>query len=249
MRSENIRIIDHRGEWCTSSNQAENTVLQNSKVSFLRSFQKGRGVEFDVRDYNGDLVISHDVPKDKGLTLDMFFQLYVSFKSKAGILAINIKADGLQEQIKKALELYDIGNYFLFDMSVPDTIKYATQNLNFCIRESEHERDPRNFSPYLYEKAIGVWIDQFFLCPERGSWVTTEIIKHHLDHSKKVVIVSPELHPWGREAVYKNIWRQYKNIFEYLLREKYHLDDIYLCTDLPDEAIAFFKVEGSTYKI
>ena len=61
MRNENIRIIDHRGEWCTSSNQAENTALQNSKVSFLRSFQKGRGVEFDVRDYNGDLVISHDV--------------------------------------------------------------------------------------------------------------------------------------------------------------------------------------------
>lgn len=249
MKRESIKIIDHRGGWCASSNQIGNTALQNSEVSFLRSFQQGRGVEFDVRDYKGELVISHDIPKDKCLTLDAFFQLYVPFKSKAGILAINIKADGLQEQIKKALELYNIDNYFLFDMSVPDTIKYATQNLNICIRESEHEKDPKNFSPYLYEKATGVWIDQFFLCPERGSWVTAEIIKQHLDHSKKVVIVSPELHPWGRDKVYKNIWRQYKNIFECLLGERYNLNDIYLCTDLPDDAIASFHIEKSTHKI
>ncbi|OJX07687.1 MAG: hypothetical protein BGO76_08995 [Caedibacter sp. 38-128] len=238
-------IIDHRGAWCTSFNQMKNTSLQNSYTGFLRSFEQGRGIEFDVRDFKGDLVISHDIPEGKKLTLDELFQLYGQFKSKAGPLAINIKADGLQEKIKKALDLYDIENYFLFDMSIPETIKYSKQDLKFCIRHSEYEKDPKNFSPYLYEKAVGVWVDQFFLCPEKGTWITIEIIKQHLEYSKKVFIVSPELHTWGRDTIYKNVWKQYKSIFEYLSKYKYNLNNIYLCTDLPNDATVYFKSENT----
>lgn len=241
---DNIKIIDHRGRWCTSFTQIKDISLQNTYTGFLRSFEQGRGVEFDVRDFKGELIISHDIPEGKELTLDEFFQLYLQFKSKVGLLAINIKADGLQDKIKKLLELYDIENYFLFDMSIPEVIKYSKQNLKFCIRHSEHEKDPKSFSPYLYEKAFGIWMDQFSLCPT-GTWVTAEIIKEHLDCFKKIIIVSPELHFWGRNKIYKNIWKQYKNIFEVLSKCNYNLSNISLCTDLPTDATVFFKSDNS----
>lgn len=237
---KNIGIIDHRGAWCPSLSQMKNTSLQNSYTGFLRSFEQERGVEFDVRDFKGDLVISHDIPEDKGLTFDEFLQLYVQFKSKTGPLAINIKADGLENKIKKALESYDVEDYFIFDMSIPEVIKYSKQNLKFCIRHSEHEKDPQNFSPYLYEKAFGVWIDQFSLC-QTGTWITVDIMKQHLECLKKVIIVSPELHLWGRDKIYKNIWEQYKEIFLSLSKKNFSLSNIHLCTDLPDEATLFFQ--------
>ena len=38
-------------------------------------------------------------------------------------LALNIKSDGLQVKLKNLLELYNIQNYFVFDMSAPEEIQ------------------------------------------------------------------------------------------------------------------------------
>ena len=52
-----MQIISHRGFW-KSKNE------QNTIISFQRSFENGFGIETDIRDLNGKLVISHDIPQN-----------------------------------------------------------------------------------------------------------------------------------------------------------------------------------------
>ena len=73
--------------------------------------------------------------------MDEVLRIYQETGSTA-TLALNIKADGLQEMLKPMLEKYGVKNYFFFDMSVCDTILYVEQHLKFASRSSE-------FEPYL----------------------------------------------------------------------------------------------------
>ena len=66
------------------------------------------------------------------LSLDEFLDFYNSFDSNLP-LALNIKSDGLTMYIKKSLEKYQIKNYFLFDMSVPDLMEYQKIKLTFIV--------------------------------------------------------------------------------------------------------------------
>jgi glycerophosphoryl diester phosphodiesterase len=50
-----MKIIAHRGMWF-------NKHEQNTLVAFERALENGFGIETDFRDFNGSLVISHDLP-------------------------------------------------------------------------------------------------------------------------------------------------------------------------------------------
>ncbi|MEJ7675946.1 MAG: hypothetical protein WKF59_25420 [Chitinophagaceae bacterium] len=69
------------------------------------------------------LVISHDIANSNCIIADEFFSIYKQH-TQSLTLALNIKADGLQDELFKLLELYNIHNYFVFDMAIPDTIGY-----------------------------------------------------------------------------------------------------------------------------
>ncbi len=206
-------ILSHRGYWL---NEKE----KNSAVSFERSFSLGFGTETDIRDFQGELVISHDIPNHKNISLEKFFQIFISF-DKTLPLALNIKADGLQEKIKILLSKYNIENYFAFDMSVPDTLGYLRKDIKFYTRQSEYE-----IIPALYEEANGIWIDEF-----KGHWINKEIINSHLNNNKSICIVSPELH----KRSYTKEWEFYKDNFEIV-----NNTNISICTDKPEEAKLFF---------
>ena len=207
-----MQILSHRGYW-----KRENE--KNQVIAFERSFSLGFGTETDVRDYNGDLVISHDIASDSCMTIDSFFQLYNRYE-KSIPLALNIKADGLQQKLRESLKKYNIKNYFVFDMSVPDTIGYLEKNINIFTRQSEYEREPA-----LYNEAAGVWMDSFL-----NEWMEKEDIFQHLENGKKVCIVSPDLH----KREHRSLWRKLSNmpISNYI--------DIMLCTDYPEEAMEYF---------
>lgn len=205
-----LEFIAHRGYWI---DQAE----KNTLVAFKRAFDFGFGVETDIRDYKGNLVISHDIPNGSEITAEEFFKLYSKYPQKYW-LALNIKADGLQPLLKKLIDKYNIKNYFCFDMSIPDTLGYLNYGLKIFSRKSEYE----NEMPF-YEKSTGVWLDCFI-----SDWITNETIKSELDNNKKLCIVSSELHK--REHL--KAWTQYKN-----LKTK----NIMICTDYPQEAKEFFN--------
>ncbi len=237
-----IEIIEHRGGWCETFNELKYKTLQNSLQAFCKSFQRGHGVELDIRDARGKLVISHSMANGNEISFEEFLDIYNMHKN-VGTLALNIKSTEIQKEIKKSLEKYNVHNYFTFDMSIPDTLKYTNERLHYYIRHSEYEIDPQIFSPYLYKKATGVWLDQFHKPPDNISWITIEVMKQHLDLGKRIAIVSPELHTWGKLAtdrLYKKTWMQYKQYFLDLSYSNYDLKNIAICTDFPIEAEKFF---------
>jgi hypothetical protein len=206
-------IISHRGFWKEKDEQ-------NTLLSFQRSFENGYGIETDIRDYKGNLVISHDVPDKNAILLSELLHLHKSYQGLK--LALNIKSDGLQDRLYSALNKFDTTNYFLFDMSIPDGLEYIEKDLKIFTRQSEYEK----FPAYL-ELSEGVWLDEF-----HSHWVSNEVITDYLTINKDLCIVSPELH--GRD--YKNEWSDYKKI-----NFKLGKGELMLCTDFPDSAKNFFN--------
>lgn len=209
-----MQIISHRGFWIDPKEK-------NSHSAFERSFQMGFGVETDIRDYDGQLVISHDPANQDCMTLDRFLRLYLNYPSRP-TLALNIKADGLQTALESQLKMFEIANYFVFDMAVPDGLLYLMRGMNTYTRHSEYEP-----VPCYYKKACGVWLDEF-----HGHWLSDDVIEQHLSAGKAICIVSPELH----KRSFEKEWQQYRE-----LERKIGKDRLMLCTDLPQHAKEFFN--------
>ena len=103
-----MQIIAHRGFWRTADEK-------NSFTALKRAVEYGFGFETDFRDFGGRILISHNPPIGNEFTADELFRLYAE-SGKKGTLAINIKADGLQDMMLELLNKYGIEDYFLFDM-------------------------------------------------------------------------------------------------------------------------------------
>lgn len=207
---QNIKIIAHRGYWKTE-------LEKNTMTALKRAIDCGYGFETDLRDYRNELVISHNPPTGNEITVKSIFEMYSQKQSDVPI-ALNIKADGLQEMLAKLLVKYKINNYFVFDMSVCDTLLYITQRFKIASRRSEYEND----MPF-YMNSTTVWVD-FFM---NDSLVRSEV-KRILKDGKLACVVSPELH--GRN--YFDVWNQLKYIDN---------SNLYLCTDYPEKADKFFN--------
>lgn len=205
--------LAHRGLWSAPDER-------NTLAAFTAAFSRGWGVELDVRDLDGALVISHDPPTGDTLSFDAVVAAYRQHGCP-GVLAVNIKADGLAAPI--AGTLADVGpdHWFAFDMSVPDMLLYARAGLPFFTRHSDLES-----APALYERAAGVWLDDF-----AGGFVTEDRVSAHLAAGKRVAVVSPELHHRDHAAAWQQ-WRQW-GVFDD--------DSVYLCTDHPDSAEEVFR--------
>ena len=210
-----LEIISHRGYWKSMEEK-------NTKVAFERSFELGFGTETDIRDYKGELVISHDIADSSCMKLDLFLELYVKYNNPNLTLALNIKSDGLHTTLFEQLKAFEIKNYFVFDMSIPDTIGYLNNSIPFFSRQSEYEKNP-----IFYENCSGIWLDGF-----EGNWFNKEIVLDHLNNHKKVAIVSSELHK-----------RDAEELWSFIMSNELHTkENIILCTDLPEKAKQYFNL-------
>lgn len=210
-----MEIISHRGYWKTIEEK-------NTKIAFERSFELGLGTETDIRDYEGELVISHDIADSTCMKLEDFLELYIKYSNPNLTLALNIKSDGLQTKLFEKLNAFDIENYFVFDMSIPDTVGYLNNKIPFFSRQSEYEKNP-----VFYENCSGIWIDSFV-----ENWFNKEIVIDHLKNHKKVAIVSSELHK-----------RDYKELWTFILSNEIHtMENSILCTDIAGEAKKYFNL-------
>ena len=214
-----MKIISHRGYWRTAKEK-------NTEIAFRRSFDLTLGTETDIRDYNGNLVISHDIPDRNSMRLDKFLDIFTQYDSYDSMcLALNIKSDGLQQKLKFMLSEYDVDNYFVFDMSVPDHINSISSGLNCYVRLSEYESCSQ-----ILERSSGIWLDSFG--PE---WYDASTLRELIGFGKQICIVSSELHN-------RNYLEQWKLLSE--LHDKRDL--ITLCTDVPEDAIKFFNYKEIT---
>ncbi len=200
-----MRIISHRGWW-------RHPAEKNTPEAFRRTLDGGYGTETDVRDRAGRLVVSHDPAGDDAMAWD---DLLAAFDRSGLPLAVNVKADGLAPLLAEAFGRYDVP-WFAFDMSGPETVRYAAAGLPFYTRHSDVEPEP-----ILYAEAAGVWLDAF-----RNDWFDQDTVARHLDANKAVCVVSPELH--GREP--RRLWERLARLS----------GEVTLCTDLPDAASRAF---------
>lgn len=208
------RILAHRGWWLEVDEK-------NSPVALGRALKAGFGIETDIRDQGGTLVISHDPPRGSCLGFDAFLDMYVETESE-GWLALNVKADGLADDIGAALNVRGIKRYFLFDMSVPDMRGYAAYGLRFFTRRSDVETEPS-----LYEQAAGLWLDAFDISHFPADQAAVDYAA-----GKMIAFVSPELH--GRP--FETAWKEWLDTFDLA-----DCSGIFVCTDLPDRFLDNFK--------
>lgn len=228
-----MQIIAHRGAW--NLPQAGQTA--NSLPAFEQALRHGWGIEVDIRDYNGELRVSHNPANTDSLPLHILLNCYISQNSTACI-AFNIKADGLQSLLTEQLNKHHIKHYFTFDMSIPNTLEDQRANLNFFLRQSEHEQSLQHLGR-LYQTCKGLWIDQFE-ADERVLAYNLCSIPTHIEAGKHICFVSPELHAWGRkDNYYLEVWPKLKHIADDLPGAP-----IYLCTDYPKEAEDFFNAKN-----
>ncbi len=211
-----MKIIAHRGYW---KDQSE----KNSVIAFQRAIDMGLGIETDIRDYLGKLVIAHDIPRDETelLLWDDFLTMFSNNIDENALLAINIKSDGLHEKIKLSLAGYKI-NYFTFDMSMPQLyFGYRKSELRFFTSVNEFVK-----TPIAYEESNGIWMDSY-----TEKWYSAADINQYIEHGKEVCVVSPELHAREHMALWEMI--NEAGIADHPL--------ISICTDLPIEADKFFN--------
>ena len=204
------RILSHRGCW-------KQGFAKNSLAAIAHSFSQGFGIETDIRDSAGQLVISHDIPSPGCLAISDVLEA-ASASGGRQTLALNIKADGLCEVLRPSLRRYPQLDCFVFDMSVPDMRAYLAAGISTFTRLSDVEP-----TPAWLDHCNGVWLDAF-----ASEWYGTQEVRELLGTGKRVCVVSPELH--GRP--HADLWRA--------LKPWWSNDALMLCTDHPDDALHFF---------
>lgn len=210
-----MKLLCHRGMWANPNDQ-------NTLEAIMRAINQGFGIETDIRDHDGSLVISHDPPVGECiLPLERLLEAYICAIHKP-LLALNVKADGLQKQLDEMLRTYKIANYFVFDMSVPDCLLYLKRDMQVAARLSEYED-----GNCLLNKANTVWLDAF-----ESEWYSIKNIMTLLDEGKRICVVSPELH----RRPHAELWSELTKV-PHGLAER-----LYLCTDLFDQAQEVFDI-------
>ena len=209
-----MKILAHRGYWKTAPEK-------NSLAALAGALERGWGVETDIRDYRGELVISHDPADEDAPRLAELFSAYGRLAAPKPLLALNVKADGLYLFLPDLFKRFDVKpeNHFLFDASLPEQYIYLKRGFRVFTRSSEFE--PR---PAFLEQSAGVWLDQF---TDRGHIMTA--LDPLLATGLEICVVSPELH--GRSP--EELWAR-------LAARKGHAR-LHLCTDRPAEAEVYFQ--------
>jgi hypothetical protein len=136
------------------------------------------GLEIDVRDFNNELVLSHDHPTLESIKFNDFLKNI----SKDQLLAINIKSTEIENEIKESLEKAHITRYFTFDWAIPSLIKALNRELVCAFRLSEYEKE-------IFPQCDWVWIDTF-----QRIWFDAEYLASLKNLGLKIALVSPELH-------------------------------------------------------
>jgi len=182
--------------------------VNNSKV--LRRLNNNYGVEIDLRSKNKSIYLHHD-PYIKGELFSKWIKYY-----NHKLLVLNVKEEGLENQILKILKKNKIKNFFFHDQTFSTVLKNMHKT-NVSIRFSEYE-DLKKIN-ILFNKIKWLWVDNF-----------TEISlrKKFYDFLKKkkvkICIVSPEL-------VQKKRIKEINKIILKLKKNNFKIDAV--CTKKP----------------
>ena len=144
------------------------------------------GVEVDIRSLGQQLILHHD-PLVAGESFDEWLNFY-----EHGTLILNVKEEGLEEQLMEIMAEKDIDDYFFLDQSFPFLVKWANKSKRRCaVRVSEFESIETALT--LSGKVDWIWVDCFTHFP-----LTHKDAQRLKQAGFKLCLVSPELQ--GRDA-------------------------------------------------
>jgi hypothetical protein len=212
-----VKILCHRGRWATRSEQ-------NTLEAFEAAWDRGWGIETDVRDRGSELLISHDSPTGDQMSLGELLDAWTERGGETPI-ALNVKADGLGARVATTVEEVAVDPLFVFDMSVPDLVAWTSgpgAAVPAYTRWSDLEPDP-----VLLDRTRGLWLDAF----TNDFWWSPADLAEHLEAGRGVVIVSPELH--GRQPDAHWAWLAGLDIASH--------PGLAICTDDPEGAERCFR--------
>jgi hypothetical protein len=139
------------------------------------------GIEFDVRDSGGKIIVTHDAFTD-----GQEFEEFISNIHKR-FLIINVKSEGIETNILNILKKYVFEDFFFLDCSFPAIMKLSRMGeKRIALRFSEFE-SIENIS-LMANKIQWVWVDCFSRSP-----LTKDISDYIHSLELKICIVSPEL--------------------------------------------------------
>ena len=149
-------------------------------IAQLKEVPEELGIELDLR-YEGKEIILHH---DPFVTGERFEDLLKAYHHR--LIILNVKTEGIEEEILRLLIKYEVKNYFFLDLSLPYLIKYMRKGeQNIAVRFSEYE--PIEFVMAFKERVQWVWVDCFNYMPLTND--NYRLLKEHF----KICLVSPEL--------------------------------------------------------
>lgn len=182
-------------------------------IDALSKIDPGYGVEIDLRDSQGGLILSHD-PFSEGALFDDFLKCY-----RHGTLILNIKSERIEHKVLELIRHYGIKDYFFLDSTFP--------MIHLLSREGERKIALR-FSEFegmdtiraMAGRVDWVWVDCFTRFP-----LTTNQYDEMKALGYKLCLVSPELQ--GRDSdieAYKVEIEQLGIAFDAICTKSYNVD-------------------------
>lgn len=168
------------------------------------------GVEIDLRDYQDDIILTHD-PFEPGEYFTNFLEHY-----HHAFLILNIKSERIEHRVLKLLQTYQIINYFFLDSSFPMIYQLTQQGeRRIALRYSEYEGLENIL--LMSNKIEWVWVDCFTSFP-----LTT--VKYQLlkNQGLKICIVSPELQQQPGKLIEYAQYMHTHNIIPDMICTKYY---------------------------
>ena len=153
-------------------------IIIKHRVNSIKEINPKFGLEIDIHNYNNKLVLAHDHPNEQSIKLEDF----ITHIPKNSLLAINIKNEEVEAELKIILSRSKTTNYFTFDWPVTSLHNAINHDLNCAFRLSEYEKDIVPNCPWVWLDSFNeIWYDADFLISLKKSGI-------------KLAIVSPELH-------------------------------------------------------
>lgn len=157
-------------------------------IEHLKRIPHDRGVEVDIRDYDGALRLCHD-PFVRSEEFEEYLKHY-----NHSMIILNVKCDGLEDYVLSLMKKYKIKNYFFLDVTNPSLIRLALRGIReVAVRYSEFE--PIESALAFAGKVDWVWVDCWTYLPLDVE--THKLLKKHF----KIYIVSPELQGHPRSMI------------------------------------------------
>jgi hypothetical protein len=153
-------------------------------VSGLLGVPREFGVELDVRDFGGKLVLCHEPHRGGELFSD-----YCE-KFDHALMVVDVKSEGVEEEALAVLEKSGIGNFFFLGLSFPSVVRLSgAGETRIAVRFSQYE--PVEACLAARGMAEWAWVDTFTRLPlDRASCAKLK------GAGFKTCLVCPER--WGR---------------------------------------------------